>query len=140
MEPPRGRSRRRALPSNFTAVVTPVGERRKRIRIRCTEDCDDLELRLVVDDRADVTTDRLWPDRVARIENAKINGVPVSPEAVTAAQPCAVRLGRLQKDTTTEIEVEYALDGEGVPVRPDAGMRVEIGAPRPDPSSGDPSE
>ena len=140
MEPPRGRSRRRALPSNFTAVVTPVGKRRKRIRIRCTEDCGDLELRLVVDDRADVTTDRLWPDRVARIENAKINGVQVPPDAVTAAQPCAVRLGRLKKDTTTEIEVEYVLDGEGVPVRPDAGMRVEIGAPRPDPSGGDPSE
>ena len=133
-KPPPGRSRRPALPSNFTAVVTPAGERRKKIRIRCTEDCDDLELRLVVDDRADVTTDRLWPDRVARIETAKINGVLVSPEA--AAQPCAVRLGRLQKDTTTEIEVEYAVDGEGVPVRPNAGLRVQIGALRPDPSVG----
>ena len=137
-KPPPGRSRRPALPSNFTAVVTPAGERRKKIRIRCTEDCDDLELRLVVDDRADVTTDRLWPDRVARIETAKINGVPVSPEA--AAQPCAVRLGRLRKDTTTEVEVEYALDGEGVPMRPDAGLRVQIGALRPEPSVGVPPE
>ena len=136
--PPPGRSRRPALPSNFTAVVTPAGERRKRIRIRCTEDCDDLELRLVVDDRADVTTDRLWADRVARIETAKINGDPVPPAA--AAQPCAVRLGRLQKDTTTEIVVEYALDGEGVPVRPDAGLRVEISTLRPEHSAGDLSE
>lgn len=137
-KPPPGRSKRPALPSSFTAVVTPAGERRKKIRVRCTEDCDDLELRLVVDDRADVTTDRLWPDRMARIETAKINGDPVSP--VAAAQPGAVRLGRLRKDTTTEIVVEYALDGEGVPVRPDAGLRVEISALRPEQSAGDPSE
>lgn len=129
--------RRPALPSNFTAVVTPAGPGRKRIRIRCTEDCNELELRLVVDDRTDVTTDRIWPDRLASIKNAKIGGTPVAPEAVLNH---AIRLGRLHKGTTTEIEVEYALDGEGVPVLPDASLRVEIGAHRVDVADGEPSE
>ena len=49
-------------------------------------------------------------------------------------------LGCLQKNTTTEIEVEYALDGEGVPVRPEAGLRVEIGAFGRETPDGDSSE
>ena len=132
--------RRPALPSSFTAVVTPVGLNQKRIRIRCTEDCNELELRLVIDDRTDVTTDRIWPDHFASIKNAKIGGTEVAPEAIVTMPYPAIRLGRLEQGTTTEIEVEYALDGEGVPVWSDASLRVEISEHRVDVAGGEPSE
>ncbi len=133
-------ARRPALPSNFTAVVTPAGQDSKRIKIRCTETCDDLELRLIVDDRTDVTTDRIWPDRLAGIRSAKISGVPVPPERVVITPYPAIRLGRLEKGTTTEVMVEYALDGDAVPVLPDASLRIEIGAYRLNAEGGEQSE
>ncbi len=122
-----GSRERPTLPQYFKIVVTPSASNRRKIRIHCIEPCEDLELRLVVDDHSDVTTERIWTDRVAAITAAKVNGKTIQPDRIITKPYPAILLGNLGKNTTTEVEAEYKLAADGVPIQSGASLRVEIG-------------
>ena len=119
-----GTRTRPMLPPCFTAVATPQGRGKRKIRIRCTQDCENLELRLFLNDNQDPTTDRIWKDRAAKITSAEINGVSVEQEAIIDGGVPGLRLGSLKEDTVTEIFLEMKVDGADLGV--DSSFRIEI--------------
>ena len=121
-----GTRKRPVLPACFTAVATPQGQGRQKIRIHCMQDCDNLELRLFLNENQDPTTDRIWGDRAAKITSAVINGVPAADGVITNSGAPGLRLGSLKEDTDTEILLEVEIDG----TMSDSGtsFRIEIEA------------
>ena len=115
------------LPQNFNIVVTPSATDRRKIRIDSIESCENLELRLVVDDHSDVTTERIWADNVATITDVKINGKVITPDKIVNKPYPAILLGDLEKGSTTEVEVDFGKATDGTPFQDGACLRVEIG-------------
>lgn len=66
-----GNQKRPTLPPIFNVVVTPRDNGARKISLRSTQDCADLELRLLINDNQDPTTDRIWKDRVVKITGRK---------------------------------------------------------------------
>ena len=119
-----GTRKRPVLPACFTAVATPQGPGKQKIRIHCMQDCDNLELRLFLNENQDPTTDRIWGDRVAKIASAMIDGIPVADEVLANTGTSGLRLGSLKEDTNTEILLEVEIDGTMSNAGP--SFRIEI--------------
>ena len=119
-----GTRKRPVLPSCFTAVATPQGKGKRKIRICCLQDCADLELRLYLNENQDPTTDRIWKDCAAKITSAKVDGALVANGAIINGDNPGLRLGSLKKDTVTEVLLEVETDGaiSGA----DPSFRIEI--------------
>ena len=122
------RSRRRpALPEDFSAVVTPISKNKLKITLRYMKDYENVELRLVLGDSADPTTDRIWPDLVAEVTSATIDGVVASKRAIVREPYPAIRLNMLSAGIQKELVIGYIVRSAGVPVNRRSSFRVEMG-------------
>lgn len=102
--------RKRVLPENFTTVATPQGRNRQKLTIQCLENCRNMELHLVLNENTDATTDRIWKEETVTIRKAKINGKKASKKHIIDGSYPGLRIGDLESDSSTEIEVEYVYE------------------------------
>jgi len=139
------RSRRSTvLHSAFQVISVPEGRRRRRIRVVCSEACEDAVLRLRVNENVDATCDSLWYEVVpAILENVRIDGRRAKPESLVhrsravrqngeensaeSAEVVGIRLGRLAAGASIEIETGYRVPREFGPWRgADPSLAVEV--------------
>lgn len=120
---------RPSLPTFFQAASCPTGENRRRIFIRCAQDCVDAELRLIVDEALDATCDRHGQDAYtpAVLSNVMLNGKPAGDDVLVRWDEgtVGVRLGDLVSGASVDIEVDYQLAGDFMDL-PNPSLRVEI--------------
>lgn len=120
---------RPSLPTLFQAASCPSGKNRRRIVIRCAQDCVDAELRLIVDEALDATCERHGQDAYtpAILSNVKINGKSVGDDILVHWDEGAVgvRLGELVAGASLDVEVDYQLAGDFTDL-PNPSLRVEI--------------
>ena len=96
-------------PQRTSSVVVPTGAGSCAVQLRCTQDTEDAELSLRIDENNDVTCDHLWSDERVRIRSASRAGKPVRKKdlVLVDGEPVAVRLGALGAGRDYRVDVEY---------------------------------
>ncbi len=114
----------------FRTVAAPVGSKRRRIQIECSEACASAELRLVVDENVDATCDHLPHERADHVilSNVEISGRALRENELVRIEgrTTRIRLGDLAAGSEITLEADFELIGafEGLPSSP--SFRVEI--------------
>lgn len=115
---------------SFRAVGVPTGRRSYKVRVVPGEDCQGSELRLVLDESIDLTCDGVSREPFVTLEQATIDGRPVSPaDLVQGAEDRAIglRMGKLKKGAGHVIETHYRLpDGLAVANDQEVVLHVDV--------------
>lgn len=116
----------------FQVVSCPIGLDRYRIQIDCQQTVSDIELRLIPDEAIDATCDRPNhdPQIPASLSNISIGGSPVNKEnqVILESRIVGIRLGKIVKGTTIDIETDCYLEGDFINL-PSSAFRIELSKP-----------
>lgn len=115
---------------SFRAVGVPTGRRSYKVRVVPGEDCQGSELRLVLDESIDLTCDGVSREPFVTLEQATIDGRPVSPaDLVQGAEDRTIglRMGKLKKGAGHVVEAHYRLpDGLAVANDQEVVLHVDV--------------
>ncbi len=107
----------------FRIASVPTDEGGRTVHVECTEEFEDAELRVFVDENVDATCDRQTRAQAAAVllSNVKVDGRPLSEEELIGNDDGTVgaKLGCLQANARVVVETEYAI--------PAAAMRLPSG-------------
>lgn len=127
---PASKSRSRpALPALFQAASCPVGNGRRRIQIEFPKECQDAQMRLLVDEGLDATCDRHGQDQYTPVvlDNVMIDG-----SAATKAdlelwndKAVGVRFGDVAEGSTVTVEADFMVVGDFAGL-PNPSLRIEV--------------
>ena len=112
---PRGQKEkiRRRVAQNFRVGSVPDGPGRRKILIECNQDCDNMELRLFIDENIDATCDRQPSSQIVplSLSNVLINGKPASKQSLTKENDefVGIILKKLGANTKTIVETGFSL-------------------------------
>lgn len=116
----------------FRIASVPSGERRRTVHVECTEEFEDAELRMFVDENVDATCDRQTRAQAAAVvlSNVKVDGRSLADSELVCNGEGAVgaKLGFLSANTRIEVEAEYAIpSGEmRLPPGQEPALRIEV--------------
>ncbi len=110
----RGRTRP-SLPALVQATSRVIANERRRIHIEFANECEDAQIRLMVDEGLDATCDRhgLDPYNPTEIGDVTINGTSISDNCLAHqnGRPVGVRLGNVSKGEKITIEANIRING-----------------------------
>ena len=131
----------------FRIASVPTGGGGRRVHIECSQDFDDAELRMFVDENVDATCDRQTRAQSAAVllSHVKVNGSILDDEHLVRNGDGAIgaRLGSLSADSTVIFEAECSVQSDLIRLPPgqDPALRIEVLSSRevasPDPESSD---
>ena len=131
-----GRKRRDArivVEPIFRIASAPTGAGRRAVHVECSEEFEDAELRIFVDENVDATCDRQTRVQAASVllSNVVVNGrVLQDRELVSNGNGACVgaKLGALAADAKIVVETDYAIPEGALRVRPgqEPALRIEI--------------
>lgn len=120
---------RPSLSALVQAASRVIANGRHRIHIEFARECEDAQLRLVVDEGIDATCDRhgLDPYSPAELNNVSIDGKPVNREFLEhqGGNPVGVRLGDVAKGTAITLEADIRLNGDFSNID-EPSLRIEV--------------
>ena len=116
----------------FRIASVPTGTRRRTVHVECTEDFEDAELRMFVDENVDATCDRQTRAQAATVllSNVTVDGrllgkkdLVLNGEGVVGAQ-----LGSLKASSSVVVEMDYVVQAEAMQLLPgqEPALRIEI--------------
>ena len=116
----------------FRIASVPAGNGRRTVHIECTEDFDDAELRMFVDENVDATCDRQTRAQAAALllSNAVLDSRPVDESALirNVDGTVGVKLGSLAAGVRLVFEADYTVTEDAMRLLrgQDPAIRVEI--------------
>ena len=106
----------------FRIASVPTGNGRRRIHVECSQDFDDAELRLFVDENVDATCDRQTRAQAAAVllSDVSVNGQPLDDRLLVRSGEGTVgaRLGSLSAESTVIIEAACSIPAEAIRLPP----------------------
>ena len=126
----------------FRIASAPTGDGARTVHVECTEEFDDAELRMFVDENVDATCDRQTRAQAAAVllSNVKVDGRPLAAEELVRNGEGAVgaKLGSLSSDARIVVEMEYAIPAGAMRLPPgqEPALRIEVLSSRQISSSG----
>lgn len=117
----------------FRIASVPIGAGRRAVHVECSEEFDDAELRMFVDENVDATCDRQTRAQAASVllSNVAVNGRALQDgELVDNGDGACVgaKLGALSPDAKVVVETDFAIPEAELRVRPgqEPALRIEI--------------
>lgn len=116
----------------FRIASAPVGEGKRTVHIECTDEFEDAELRMFVDENVDATCDRQTRAQAAVVllSNVKVDGRSLADEELVRNGEGAVaaKLGRLSANSRIVLETDFVIPPEAMrlPPGPEPALRIEV--------------
>ena len=116
----------------FRIASVPAGEGRRTVHVECTEEFEDAELRMFVDENVDATCDRQTRAQAAVVllSNVKVDGRSLADEELVRNGEGAVgaRLGCLSANARIVVETDFAIPAGAMRLPPgqEPALRIEV--------------
>ena len=116
----------------FRIASVPTGKARRTVHVECTEDFEDAELRLFVDENVDATCDRQTRPQAAAVllSNVKMNGRPLAENELVRNGETIVgaKLGSLSANAVVSVETNCSIPPDAMGLLPgqEPALRIEV--------------
>ena len=116
----------------FRIASVPMGDGKRTVHVECTEDFEDAELRMFVDENVDATCDRQTRAQAAAVllSNVVVDGRPLPEEDLVMNRDGTVgaKLGSLKANAMIVVEAECTVSADAIRLLPsqDPALRIEV--------------
>ena len=116
----------------FRIASVPTGEGRRTVHVECTEEFEDAELRMFVDENVDATCDRQTRAQAAAVllSNVKVDGRPLADEELVrnGEEAVGAKLGSFSANARIVVETDYAIPAGAMRLPPgqEPALRIEV--------------